>query len=373
MSTLLAALFLAGPPARIDPAEPITVVDPAALASDSVEQAQPEPPQARTPATPEPPKDDARFWLERMNHVLATRNYEGTFFHLRHGKVESLRIVHRVEDNRISERLVSLDGNGREIIRNDGEQTCFLPDQRRVLVQPVQKRESGLLGTPVFGDSVDLHYRLEKRPSERISGRTTRVIAVTPRDNFRFGYCLWIDERTAMPLKTQLLDSKGGVIEQILWGELVMPVRIPKSAVQPRVRSEGFQWIRRPFPPEAQLSEGQTPWHATKLPPGFKLTDASYQLLEGASAPSTHLVYSDGLASVSVFIEVKPPEQKPMKGPSRVGSSYAYSTIVQGHQITAVGEVPVQTVRLIADSTRPEAASVAAEREYPNSPRTGIR
>lgn len=323
-----------------------------------------EPPAAESSKQAEAPaKDEARVWLERMNHSLATRNYEGTFFHLRNGKVETLRIVHRVEDNRVSERLVSLDGNGREFIRNDDEQTCFLPDQRRVLVLPVQKRQSGLLGTPVFGSGVDMHYRVQKRPGQRISGRQAKVIEVTPLDSYRFGYCLWIDERTAMPLKTQLLDAKGEVMEQILWAELVLPVRIPKSAVQPRVRSEGFQWIRRPFPSEGQASEvPQTPWHATKLPPGFKLTDASHQVQEESGSPSTHLVYSDGLASVSVFIEAKPSEQKPMKGPSRVGSSYVFSTIVQGHQVTVVGEVPVQTVRLIADSTRPESARVASER-----------
>ena len=70
-------------------------------------------------------------WLERMNHALATRNYDGTFFHLRNDKVETLRIVHRVEDGKVAERLVSLDGSGREIIRNDEELTCYLPDQRR--------------------------------------------------------------------------------------------------------------------------------------------------------------------------------------------------------------------------------------------------
>src|SRR5262245_65834800 len=78
--------------------------------------------------------DDARAWLERMNRALATRNYDGTFFHLRNGKVETLRIVHRVEDGKVAERLVSLDGSGREIIRNDQELTCYLPDQKRVLV-----------------------------------------------------------------------------------------------------------------------------------------------------------------------------------------------------------------------------------------------
>src|SRR5512145_1494363 len=80
-------------------------------------------------------EDDASRWLDRMNEALATRNYDGTFFHLRNGKVETLRIIHRVDGGLVSERLVSLDGSGREIVRTQGELTCYLPDQKRVLVE----------------------------------------------------------------------------------------------------------------------------------------------------------------------------------------------------------------------------------------------
>jgi sigma-E factor negative regulatory protein RseB len=297
------------------------------------------------------------MWLERMNHAIVMLNYEGTFFHLRNGRVETLHITHRVEGRKVTERLVSLDGNGREIIRSEGEQFCFLPDQRRVLVQTIRKARSGLLGAPLFCRNVELHYTLQMLEPARVSGRPTRVIAVNPKDNYRFGYRLWLDEETALPLKTQLRDSGGGVIEQILFAKLTLPAHIDKAAVQPRVDSEGFQWIRNPASPEDAGS--QPAWRAQKLPPGFKLTDASTRMLEGARQSGTHLVYSDGLASVSVFIEASGVDRKAMKGPSRVGSSFAFSTLVQGHQVTAVGEVPVQTVRLIAASIRPETASVA--------------
>lgn len=299
--------------------------------------------------------EDPMVWLERMNRALAKTNYEGTFFHLRHGTVETFYIAHRVEGTEVSERLVSLDGNGREIIRSGGEQICYMPDQRRVLVQPIPKRRAGLLGAPIFCRNVGLHYSLEMLAPERISGRLTRVIAVNPRDDYRFGYRLWVDEQTALPLKTQLRSAEGEVIEQILFAKLTVPKRIPAAAVQPRVRSEGFQWIRQPSPPE----EFQTPaWRAAELPPGFRLTDSHNLDSEGAS-PSAHLVYSDGLASVSVFIERTDSRNKEMKGLVRMGSSYAFSTMVQGHQVTAVGEVPMQTVRQIAASIRPDIGAAA--------------
>ena len=297
--------------------------------------------------------DDARAWLERMNQALATRNYDGTFFHLRNGKVETLRIVHRVEDGKVAERLVSLDGSGREIIRNDKELTCYLPDQRRVLVE--SRVESGsLLGTlPTFDAGVADHYRLEKLAPDRVLGRPTQVIAVNPRDAFRFGYQLWIDEGTALPLKTQLCDEKGNVVEQILFANIAVPDSLPKSAVEPRVNTEGMQWVRQPTSSAKSVTFASS-WRAAKVPPGFKLTATSTQVLEGATSPVTHLVYSDGLASVSVFIETNPAEADQIKGLTKVGSAFTFSTTTRGHQVTAVGEVPPQTVQLIAHSTQPD-------------------
>ena len=115
--------------------------------------------------------DDARAWLERMSHALATRNYDGTFFHLRNGRVETLRIVHRVADGKVVERLVSLDGSGREIIRNDQELTCYLPDQRRVLVESRPEGGSLLAALPTFDSSLEDHYRVESSLRARLLGR----------------------------------------------------------------------------------------------------------------------------------------------------------------------------------------------------------
>lgn len=306
--------------------------------------------------------DDARAWLERMNHALATRNYDGTFFHVRNGKVETLRIIHRVADGKVSERLVSLDGSGREIVSNDEELTCYLPDQKRVRVETRQE-QGALLGTlPAFDGAVTENYRLEMLPRVRLLGRTTQVIAVNPKDAYRFGYRLWIDEGTALPLKTQLCDEKGNVVEQVLFANITLPDSIPKSAVETQVNSDGLQWEKQPSPKQGAASFARL-WRV-KVPPGFKLTATNSQMMEGSTSPVAHLVYSDGLASVSVFIEAKSPRSDPLNGLSRVGSAFAFSTTVRGHQATVVGEVPAQTVQFIAASIKPDAdaASTSAER-----------
>jgi sigma-E factor negative regulatory protein RseB len=302
---------------------------------------------------------DARAWLDRMNKELATRNYDGTIIHFRNGKVETLRIVHRVEGGKVSERLQSLDGSGREIIRNEDELTCYLPDQRKVLVEPRQDR-GPLMGTlPTFESGLSEYYQLEKQGPDRVFGRHTQVIAVSPKDGYRFGYRLWIDERTAMPLKTQLCDEKGNVIEQILFTNISMPERIPKSEVQAAVRSEGFQWVRQSVP-QQNGANIDAMWQVSQVPPGFRLTATNRQVIEGSNDPVAHLVYSDGLASVSVFIEMRAQQPAQLKGFARVGSAVTFSTTVRGHLVTAVGEVPKKTVQLIAFSVKPTVQAEAS-------------
>jgi sigma-E factor negative regulatory protein RseB len=307
--------------------------------------------------------DDPREWLERMNKALATRNYDGTFFHISGGRVETMRIVHRVRSGRVTERLQSLDGSGREFVRANDELTCYLPDQHTVLVEPRQDRGPFLGSLPQFDANVGDFYRIEALPEAHILGRAARVIAVNPKDQFRFGYRLWLDEKTAMPLKTQLCDSRGTVLEQIFFARLDMPESIPDSDLAPTVHTDGMRWVRQ-GPALDNASAALAAYRASQLPPGFRLTVQGAQTLGDASSPASHLVYSDGLATVSVFVEeqrtsesgvavapdsVSPP---PMQGLARVGSGYAFSTIVQGHQVTAVGEVPAQTVEFIAHSVK---------------------
>jgi sigma-E factor negative regulatory protein RseB len=313
--------------------------------------------------------EEPREWLEKMNQALATRNYDGTFFHLSNGRVETMRIVHRVRAGRVTERLLSLDGSGREFVRNNDELTCYLPDQHTVLVEPRQDHGPFLGSLPQFGADVNEFYRIEGLPNARVLGRAARVIVVSPKDQFRFGYRLWLDENTAMPLKTQLCDSRGQVIEQILFARLDMPESIPDSDLTPAVRTDGMRWVRQ-GPSHDSASPSLSAYRASELPPGFRLTVSGAQTLGGATEPATHLVYSDGLATVSVFVEAprdakpsgdakpsmdakpSPAAEPPMQGLARVGSGFAFSTVVQGHQVTAVGEVPAQTVEFIAHSVK---------------------
>jgi len=293
---------------------------------------------------------EPKEWLARMNHALTSQNYVGVFTHVQGGRVETLRIIHRVRGRDVSERLVSLDGSGREFIREGNELICYFPDRREVLVE--RRAPDGLLlgALPAIDEDNSSVYEIKGGERQRLLGRDTRLVALQPRDQYRYGYRLWIDEKTAMPLKTQLCNQSGDVIEQIVFSNIDLPERISDSQFKPQVDASTYRWFRA----DRQVADNsaQSDWGATRLPPGFRMAQRSAQAMPGSSEPVAHLVFTDGVASVSVFVEPRKADLKPTEGPSRVGSSSAFSTVVDGHQVTAVGEVPPTTVEFFAKQVK---------------------
>lgn len=308
--------------------------------------------------------DDARDWLAHMNDALTTRNYDGVFFHVHGGRVETMRIIHRAQGGRVMERLVSLDGSGREFVRTGTELACYLPDKRTVLVERRPEATTLLGNLPRFDAATEEFYDLQQVERVRLMGRTTRLIAVQPKDAFRYGYRLWIDEATKMPLKTQLCDARGRVIEQIQFASLTLPHDIADSEFEPQVDTTGFRWLRQDSR-VARIDSGSALSRAVRLPPGFRLTLRAAQTMPGSEGTVEHFVYSDGIASVSVFVETASESKSAMAGAARVGSSSAFSATIDGHQVTAVGEVPPETVRFITNSLREEDETAPLERKSP--------
>jgi sigma-E factor negative regulatory protein RseB len=150
----------------------------------------------------------------------------------------------------------------------------------------------------------------------------------------------------------------------VVFANLELANRIPDAAFRPDVATDGFQWVRNDATPavSAGLPNLSALWSALRLPPGFRMTVRSAQLLPGAHDPVAHLVFTDGLASVSVFVEsgfAAPADQQTVAGVANVGSASAFTTVIDGHKVTAVGEVPPNTVRFIATSVTKSGPAVA--------------
>jgi sigma-E factor negative regulatory protein RseB len=302
---------------------------------------------------------EARDWLERMNKALAERSYDGVFLHMRGGHAESMRILHRVRDGETCERLMSLDGSGREFVRRGGELSYVLPDQRLVLTEE-RPRSGGLLPTfPRIDDRNAEFYELGAVKRVRLMDRDARLIALTPRDPYRYGYRVWIDARTHMPLKTELYDSSGTVLERIAFASLVMLRDIPDETFQLPPGTEKFQrlhsrWVSAEPNKNEQIKNEQIKvWSTARLPQGFRLTQWGEQMLPGTDRPVSHLVFSDGLASVSVFIGAEMiPGGIPAPAVAPQGAASTVTTVIEGRSVFVVGEVPLRTARMIASQLR---------------------
>lgn len=322
-------------------------------------------PQAR--ATP----DEAREWLQRMTESLASRNYDGLFTHTAGTQSETMRIVHRVEAGQSVERIVSLDGSGREIVRTAGEVHFYMPDRRVVIVEPRSDEGSLLKALPAPGPRLDSLYTLSIREGKKLLGREVRVVDIRPRDTYRYGYRLWLDEQTAMPLRSVVVDSNGQPVEFIHFTQLETDGKIDPHELEPAVDASGFQWIRSGRRAEPKVAAAG--WRPLKMPPGFRLVASRVQAMPGVPMPVQHLIFSDGFASVSVFIEPGPSTGPAPPESTSMGSANAFSTRIRGHVVTAVGEVPAATVRDIATSVAPvEAAPPTAEAAAAELPRVDV-
>ena len=290
---------------------------------------------------------DAQSWLDRMKRAVEDLSYQGTFVHLIGSEAETLQIVHLNDGGRVSERIVSMDGVGREIIRHEDEVQCILPDRQIVLLEERRDVSPLVSALPSYSEELQQHYDFSLLSTARVAERETQIVGIRPRDEFRYGYILWLDRETAMPLKSQLRDGQGRTVEQILFTSIEISDQIPLSALEPTIDATGFDVIRAP---EAAQTEEALPWRASRLPGGFRLSVAMRKPMAGSAYPVEHLVYSDGLATVSVFIENPNSEPEVAAGFSRVGSSNAFSLSLDGRQVTAIGEVPMRTVETIATS-----------------------
>jgi len=290
----------------------------------------------------------AREWLERMSRAVDELNYSGTFVHVLDGTPETLHIVHRHADGQSGERILSLDGARREIVRQGARVQGIFPDRRIVLFET--RRDVSPLATalPSNAAALEPHYVIELGPTARVADRSVQLLEIKPRDEFRYGYVLWLDRETAMPLKSNLVDEQGNVVEEILFTDIEFPADIPASALEPTIDTTGFTTQRAS---EAKPLDAEIPWRAATVPGGFKLSVATESQIAGSDTPVGHLVYSDGLATVSVFIEDPATEADVGEGFSTMGSTNVYSlTLSSGQKATAIGEVPRQTVRTIASS-----------------------
>jgi sigma-E factor negative regulatory protein RseB len=287
-------------------------------------------------------------WLDRMSTAVATLDYEGTVIRRQNGESQALKVVHKVVDGVVNEKVITQEGQGLEIIRVGNEVHCILPDSKSVLIEEWNDQNTLFSTLPArdaqFGSAYDLSVVRE----ERVAGRPSVLVAIRPHDSYRFGHRLWLDRETGFPLRTELLGSDGRPIEELKFADISFESLTDSQTLEPSISLENFTWYTEPR--RVETTEIETDWVCDDLPAAFGVISTRHERLPGADEPVTHIVYGDGLATVSVFIAEG--QDQSIARRSAMGASNSFSIEIGDHQVTAVGEVPSETVQRIATSMR---------------------
>jgi len=288
-------------------------------------------------------------WLQKMHYAAHMLNYTGRFVYQQDKQLSLMSIAHAVTKDGEREKLVSMDETGREVIRNGDSVTCILPDSKSVMVEKGSGKVQFPPTFPVSVDQLKGQYTFRVDRQDKIAGQQARRIVIQPTDKYRYGHRLWVDEKTGLLLKTQLLDENGKLLEQFMFTHIEFMNKVPEDLLKPRPTGKEYTWYEAQDSDEPEEKGENHVWLVQELPRGFVSDQTRYHRVSNKTSVE-HLVFSDGLASVSVFIEKDDDKDPSLIGASRMGAVNAYGRTLDNYHITTVGEVPRQTVRMIGES-----------------------
>ncbi|SFM09106.1 MucB/RseB C-terminal domain-containing protein [Variovorax sp. OV329] len=327
------------------------------LCMAQIATAQPAPPAASTPSASSGGPDESSNlsvveWLKRMHGAARSHAYVGTFVvTVAAGNLSSARIWHACEGDLQIERVDVLSGPPRTTFRRNEQVLTFLPDQR---VIKSEKRENSelfpnLLGVP--DSAIADFYTVKVVGKGRVAGFDTDVIQLMPRDQLRFGYRVWTEKRTGLLTKLQTVDSDGKVVEQSAFSELQLDAPVKVQALSQMMGSTaGYRMEKSQVERTTAQAEG---WALKNPVPGFKPMSCNRRAIAG-SERTLQWTFSDGLATVSLFLEPFDAKRDAQEGTMALGATYTLTRRIADPAgdwwLTAVGEVPARTLEAFAQN-----------------------
>ncbi|MHC8315657.1 MucB/RseB C-terminal domain-containing protein [Pseudomonas sp. LB3P31] len=294
--------------------------------------------------------DEAQDWLTRLGRAEQTQSFNGTFVYERNGSFSTHNIWHRVQDGKVRERLLQLDGSAQEVVRVDGHTQCV----SGTLIAGLGDSKSA--SRALDPQKLKNWYDLAVIGKSRVAGRPAVIVALTPRDQHRYGFELHLDKETGLPLKSLLLNDKGQLLERFQFTQLNTSDVPSENDLQPGADCKPVVFDGN----KASAASVAQTWRSDWLPPGFELASSSARKDPQTKAQVNSLMYDDGLARFSVFLE-------PIDGTAvtdtrtQLGPTVAVSrrlTTPQGEiMVTVVGEIPIGTAERIALSMRTDATA----------------
>lgn len=305
------------------------------------------------PVWADPNLQDESDWLKTMAFAAHQVNYSGTFVYQSGGEVEVSRITHVADQHGEHERLESLDGAKREVIRNNEQVWLYLGDRK----VKMEKRRAERAFPALLPDQISAlkeNYFIHHGEEDRVAGFHAHTVTFQPKDGLRYSHKMWAHADTGLLLKAAVLDERGHVIEQYAFTQLNIGGDVDKNWIVSSKSTATYMAQKlhlAPLPKLEPLPEVED-WKIDAMPNGFKKVLAMRRTMRDKPLPVTHLIYSDGLVGISVFIEEKSPGMPLNPGLSSQGAVQIYSKLMGSRLVTVVGEVPPRTLIQVADSVR---------------------
>lgn len=293
--------------------------------------------------------DSAMQWVQKMSDAMRNLNYQGDFVYLHSNGLEGMQITHYKDASGEKERLLSLNGEAREVIRDNQNLTCIWPSSRKVIVDVSRKNSFSPIFIPEDIARLEKFYDMKLLGDDRIANMDAVVVHIDPRDEYRYGMKFWVNRDNGLMMKSSLLDENEQVVEEVMFTSLRLFTGDdrPDIDVMPSI-DDNFTLVRYHSGDGSQTFAADNAWQLTRIPGGFWRESVLRRKISGSEDFVQQMVYTDGLASMSVFIERK--TSLTQSGTSSMGAVNAFIRILGDHSVTAIGEVPAITVRQVAES-----------------------
>jgi sigma-E factor negative regulatory protein RseB len=293
---------------------------------------------------------DALEWLERISRAGRENPYAGVYVHSTPENSTSTRVTHFVDKQGVEhEKIESLDGPMMEIIRRNEEMYCYQPQEKVVLID---RRTSGrFFPSLVTGNPKKIaeNYRVKMGPKDRIADYDCQWIILEPKDSMRYMQKLCAELGTGLLLRAKTFNDRNQLLEQFVFTQLDLSRSVTKQSLKSKFE-QSIGWRRDYSVASAPQKDVETGWLVSNLPAGFKKVMEMMRSQPGRPQPLAHLVVSDGLSHVSVFVEPAQASGKVNGGGASDDSPTTFAVrSVADHQVTVMGDVPFAAVQAIAD------------------------
>ncbi|MFW5431543.1 MAG: MucB/RseB C-terminal domain-containing protein [Methylophilaceae bacterium] len=287
---------------------------------------------------------DAWQVLEKSAFAARELNYEGQFSYINGEQTRTVEITHMNYGGREVARNIVLDGNQREVYSKGNDIVIFQPTNNNVIIKKRRGQNLFPAMLPTNLSVIKANYSAALKGTEFVANREAQIVELMPADAYRYSYKIWTDIKFGLILKMALLTASNKTLEQIYFNKLSM------------LNSQNLNW----FEPKIDMSKSyvteedssitrvENDWIVTNLPAGYSKIDHIQRVVPGKKTVMDQLIFSDGIASVSVFIEPLTKGKRPKKGHMLMGSTNMCANVIDGHQVIVVGEVPEKTVQSIA-------------------------